>query len=236
MTVDETLQLARSYEVEVRLNAAGDGLDLEITADPPEALMNVLRRAKWDIVATLRQQETEARANLGLEPLADLFERHHPLLWAVEDSRPPDAPNNQWQTALRGLRAFLAAGHGDAAEAAGWAHNELYSVPPVWSRVDQCGVGLLIGDAEVVEVAATEIRIKIPVSGSVQTVRRAPSIDYGLVYKSRLKQIEGNYPAGSDEPRLRAIEWAVAEYRRNTGADLAAATVAVQAVLRETKQ
>ena len=47
MTVEETLELARSHGVEVSLNEAGDGVDLEIEADPPQALVNVLRRAKW---------------------------------------------------------------------------------------------------------------------------------------------------------------------------------------------
>jgi hypothetical protein len=69
MTADETLKLALSYGVEVRLNAAGDGLDLEVETDPPQALINVLRSAKWDIVAVLRRQ---ARA-------PDLFERHRPF-------------------------------------------------------------------------------------------------------------------------------------------------------------
>jgi hypothetical protein len=64
VTVDETLQLARSYNVEVRLNAAGDGLNLEVEADPPQALMNVLRRTKWDIVAALRQHELDRRRPL----------------------------------------------------------------------------------------------------------------------------------------------------------------------------
>jgi hypothetical protein len=64
MAVDETLELARSYNVEVRLNEAGDGLNLEVEADPPQALINVLRRTKWDIVAALRQREIERRRPL----------------------------------------------------------------------------------------------------------------------------------------------------------------------------
>jgi hypothetical protein len=54
MTVGATLDLARSYGVEVRLNAAQDGLRLEFDEDPPQALVNVLRRAKWEI-ALLRR-------------------------------------------------------------------------------------------------------------------------------------------------------------------------------------
>jgi hypothetical protein len=152
------------------------------------------------------------------------------------DHRPPDVVEAHWRTALIGLRKFIADGGLDQARRCGWTDDELLSVPPVWSRGDLCGAGLLIGDAEVVSITPTEIRIKVPVSGSVQAFRRAPTIDYALVFRSRLQQIAGNYSAGSEEARLRAIEHTVAEYRRNTGADLAAATVAVQAVLRATKQ
>ena len=64
MTANEALELARSHGVEVRLNLAGDGLNLEVEADPPLALMNVLRRTKWDIVAALRQHEIDRRRPL----------------------------------------------------------------------------------------------------------------------------------------------------------------------------
>ena len=73
MTVDETLELARYYNVEVRLNEAGDGLNLEVEADPPQALMNVLRRTKWDIVAALRQHEIERRRSLIARWINDHF-------------------------------------------------------------------------------------------------------------------------------------------------------------------
>ena len=45
MTAAETLDLARSHGVEVRLNDAGDGLDLEVETDPPQALLSIIRRA-----------------------------------------------------------------------------------------------------------------------------------------------------------------------------------------------
>jgi hypothetical protein len=73
MTVHEALELARSHNVEVRLNAAGDGLSLEVEADPPQALMNVLRRAKWDIVAALRQHDIERRRPLIARWINDHF-------------------------------------------------------------------------------------------------------------------------------------------------------------------
>ena len=68
MTVEETLELARSHGVEVSLNEAGDGVDLEIEADPPQALVNLLRRAKWGILAALRQREIDRRRPLTTPP------------------------------------------------------------------------------------------------------------------------------------------------------------------------
>jgi hypothetical protein len=61
MKANEALELARSYSVEVRLNVAGTGLDLAVETDPPQALMNILARAKHEIVATLRQREIVRR-------------------------------------------------------------------------------------------------------------------------------------------------------------------------------
>jgi hypothetical protein len=143
------------------------------------------------------------------------------------DHRPPDVVEAHWRTALIGLRKFIADGWLDKARRCGWTDDELLAIPPIWSRVDQCGVGPLIGDAEVVEISAARIQIRTT-GGALQSFYRRPAIDYALVYRSRLKLIEGNYPAGSEEPRLRAIEWAVAEYRRNTGCDLEAAKAAVK--------
>jgi hypothetical protein len=233
MTVDEALDLARSYSVEVRLNAAGDGLDLEVEADPPQALMNVLRRAKWDIIAALRRREIERRrplitrwindhfvstppnicrhcgegaregdvfvrlhcgddssdvnascqpawqeaeearagAALGLGPLSGLFDRHFPLLYDIEEARPPDVDDAQWDVAMRGLRAFLAAGVADEALRLGWSRDELLAVPPLRGSINLCGVALLVGDNTVIEVEADKIRIRTT-SGAIQTFRR----------------------------------------------------------------
>lgn len=195
MTPGEALELARSYGVEVRLNAAGDGLDLEVESDPPQSLMNVLKRTKWDIVAALRH----------LARVPGLFERYRPLLETIEEWRPPDVPNADWETATRGLRAFLAAGYGAEAERLGWPPDELYAVPPLWSRVDLCGAGLLIADREVVQITPDAIRIRTA-SDSTLAFYRKPTIDYRLVYETHLKLIRGNYSGDSEEPRLRALE------------------------------
>ena len=291
MTVDETLQLARSHGVEVRLNAVGDGLSLEVEADPPQALMNVLRRIKWDIVAALRQHEVDrrrplitgwindhfvstplgvcrrcgegaregdvfvrlycgddsgdvhtscqpewqeaedasARAALGLGPLTGPFDRHFPLLYDIEEARPDDVNDAQWDVAMRGLRTFLATGGADDALRLGWTKSDLFRVPPFWARVDLCGVGLLIGDREVVEVKRAEIWIKTA-SGATLAFYRKPELDYGLVYSERLKLLGGD--ADKEEPRLRAVEYVINFYRSHHDCSLEDAKAAVRAAIK----
>jgi hypothetical protein len=286
MTVDETLELARSHGVEVRLNVAGDGLNLEVEADPPQALMNVLRRAKWDIVAALRQHEIDRRrpliarwindhfvstppnicrhcgegaregeafvrlccgddsgdvhtscqpawreaeearagAALGLGPLTGLFDRHFPLLYDIEEARPHDVNDAGWDVAMRGLRTFLATGGADEALRLGWTKGELFRVPPVWARVDLCGVGLLIGDREVVEVTPAEIRIKTA-SGATPAFYRRPEPDLALVYRERLKLF--GLDASSEEVQLRALEHTVRFCRDHRNCDFETAKAAV---------
>jgi hypothetical protein len=73
VTVDETLELARSHDVGIRLNATGDGIDLEIETDPPQALMNILRHAKHDLVETLRWREIDRRRPLIVAWINDHF-------------------------------------------------------------------------------------------------------------------------------------------------------------------
>jgi hypothetical protein len=91
----------------------------------------------------------------------------------TEDTRPPDVSQAHWERAQRGLRAFVAGGHGTEAERLGWPPGELYAVPPLWARVDLCGVGLLLGDSQVVEVSVKRIQIKTTL-GSIQSFYRKP--------------------------------------------------------------
>ncbi len=291
MTVDETLELARSYTVEVHLNTAGDGLELEVEADPPQALVNILASAKRDIVAALRQreidrrrplitawindhfrstppgvcrhcgegaregdvfvrlycgddsgdvhascqkawqktEETRARVALGFGPLPELSDRHKSFLAGVEFSPPPDVSAEHWRIAMRGLEAFLLAGHGDEAERLSWTRDELFRVPEPWSQIHLTGAALLIGDREVVDITPNAIRIKTA-SGATTALYRRPQVDFALMFESRRKQLEGSVDPG--EARLRARESTVREYQRlNKDATLLDATRAVDALI-----
>ena len=110
------------------------------------------------------------------------------------DRRPPDVDEERWRAALRGLRKLIADGYGAEAERLGWPRDELYRVPPLWSRVDLCGVALLIGDREVANITPTEIRIKTA-SGATLAFYRKPDVDYRVAYEAHLKAIWAITPA-----------------------------------------
>jgi hypothetical protein len=151
-----------------------------------------------------------------------------------EATRPADVSDARWQAALRGLQAFVAGGWGEKAERLGWTRDELFRVPELWSQIHLTGAALLIGDHEVVEVSPIEIWTRTA-SGAVQTFRRQPEPDWNRVYIERLTL--SGLDAGSEEPRLRAIEYAVGEYRRHHGVDLETAKrVVLAAISAKAKQ
>jgi hypothetical protein len=62
---------------------------------------------------------------------------------------------------------------------------------------------------------------------------RKPMVDYRLVYETRLNLIRGNYADDSEEPKLRAFEFAVRFCRdHNRDLDLETAKQAVMAAIR----
>ena len=168
-----------------------------------------------DIVALIDTRKAEISAFLHPDAIQSRLDAEANVLRAP---RPPDVADDRWETALRGLRAFLAAGHGHEAARLGWPRDELYAVPPLWSQINLCGAALLIGDREVVSLTADAIALRTP-SGAVLRTYRKPQIDYALIYETRLKLIRGNYAGHSEEPRLRAVEHTVNTYRSNHPSD-----------------
>jgi hypothetical protein len=219
MTPEETLVWVRSRGVTISLNPNCDGLKLRADKSVPPDVVAVVKAAKADIVAALRRREA----------LTSLFERHRPLLEAVDDARPPDVDDALWETAKRGLRAFIAAGHADEAERLGWPRDELYALPPLWARVDLCGAALLIGDREVLEVTRDAIRIKTA-SGAIQALYRKPEPDFALIYSERRKLILRD--VDPDEAQCRAYDHAVAACRAHRNCGLEAAKTMVLAAIK----
>ena len=168
----------------------------------------------------------------GRSYLQRVRERHAPFLREVKVAKPEDVDNRQWRRAIEGLESFLLSGWGDEALRLNWSETELFRVPELWSQIHLCGAGLLIGDRIVTKVTATEIRIRTA-SGSTLAFYRRPAVDYRLVYETRLKLIRGNYANdGAEEPRLRALEYAVSVFRdNNRNASLEEARAAVLAAL-----
>jgi hypothetical protein len=79
MTVEEALELARRHGVNVVLE--GDSLRLEADAPPPNALLAILGRGKWDIISVLRQRKAEERSLIA-RWIADNFTPSPPGLCA----------------------------------------------------------------------------------------------------------------------------------------------------------
>ena len=138
-----------------------------------------------------------------------------------------------WRIALDGLWVFVAAGHAAAAEAAGWTKDELFSVPPTWSRDDLRGVGLSIGDNEVVEITPTKIGVRTA-SGAPQGFYRKPAFDVALAYSARLKSL--GLDAAKEEPRLRAREAVVLSYQAHCHCSLEEAKRAVLQAIAEARE
>jgi hypothetical protein len=182
-----------------------------------------------DIVALINARKAEVSAFLHPEAVQH---RLHAETDVLQAERPPDVSDDRWETALTGLRAFIAAGHGDEALRLGWQRDELYRVPQLWSQIHICGCALLIGDHEVVGITSSEIRIKAA-SGGTLAFYRKPVVDYRVAYEAQLQAICGNYPGDSEEPRLRAIERTVGLFRSNNpNASLEDAKRAVLALLK----
>ena len=181
-----------------------------------------------DPVADVQALEALLRPDIeGRSYLQRARKRHAPFLQEVKAAKPPDATEREWRRAIEGLESFLFSGWADEALRLGWPEDELFRVPPLWSRVDLCGAGLAIGDRIVTEITADAISI-LTSSGATLRIYRKPQIDYALIYATHLKLIRGNYAGDSEEPRLRAIEAAVNAYRQNNsncGIDDAKATV-----------
>lgn len=187
-------------------------------AEPPADIIELIDARKADISAFLHPDIVQRRLEAGAEIL--------------RAPCPPDISPGRWETVIDGLRSFIARGYGAEALGLGWPRDELYVVPPLWSRVDLTGAGLLIGDREVVNITPTEIRIKTA-SGAEQAFRRKPAINYRVAYEAHLKVTRGNYKPDSEEAHLRAIERTVGLFRSNNpNASLEDAKRAVLVLLR----
>ena len=133
---------------------------------------------------------------------------------------------------MHGLRAFLAAGHGDEAERLGWPKDELYAVPPLWSRVDLCGAALLIGDREVVGITPNEIRIKTA-SGATLAFYRKPAGRLRRRLPCAHQDGSATTPARKSFSCARSKPWSTSTAVIIPDADVDTAKAAVLAAIKE---
>jgi hypothetical protein len=144
--------LAAAEAAGVRLTLDGDGIILEAETPPLSA----------DVVAQLRAVKPELMHILKCRAAAGA---------ALAADMPPDGRRWRWVVAQDGLKRFVAEGWGDRAALMGWTPEELYRVPPLWSRLDLTGAALLVGDKKVVAVTEASIAIETR-SGSRLKFRR----------------------------------------------------------------
>jgi hypothetical protein len=144
--------MAAAKAAGVRLSLDGDGLILETLApELPADVVELLKATKPDLLHVLEWREA-AKA-------------------ALAAAAPVDCSEDRWTTAVRGLHRFVVEGWGDRAALMGWTKDELYRVPPLWSRIDLTGAALLIGQSRVIAVTEASIAIET-LSGSRLKFRR----------------------------------------------------------------
>jgi hypothetical protein len=153
MTPFETLAAAARHRV--ALEAEGDHLVASAAVKPPDSLFDALRANKPAIMAMVRARAAASDA--------------------MRAPAPPDCDDKRWSAAVRGLRAFVEKGWADVASALGWTPEELYRVPPVWSRVDLTGAALMLEGKSVVAVTTDSIVIETP-SGARQRFYRVSRV------------------------------------------------------------
>ena len=130
MTVMNALELARSYGVRF-LRKPDGGIRYQAAAAPPPDVVAVLAAAKPDFLRVLAGREA-AKA-------------------ALNAAAPIDCLPHRWVAAQEGLKRFIADGWGDQAALLGWTADELYRIPPLWSRVDlTTGAALLVGERRMI--------------------------------------------------------------------------------------
>jgi hypothetical protein len=150
MTVMNTLELARSYGVRF-LRKPDGGVRYHAAAAPPPDVVAVLAAAKTDFLRVLAGRET-AKIAANANP-------------------PPDCLPQRWVAAQESLRRFVRDGWCDQAALLCWTADELYRVPPLWSRVDLTGAALLVGERRIVALTEASIVIET-LSGSRLNFRR----------------------------------------------------------------
>jgi hypothetical protein len=142
--------LAAAKTAGVTITLDGDGLILEADPLPPD-IVALLRTVKPDLLPVLAGREA-ARS-------------------ALDATAPPDCLPQRWVAAQESLRRFVRDGWCDQAALLGWTADELYRVPPLWSRVDVTGAALLVGERRIVALTDASLAIETP-SGSRLKFRR----------------------------------------------------------------
>jgi hypothetical protein len=83
-------------------------------------------------------------------------------------------PSEKRRIARAGRDRFVVEGWAEKARSHGWSERELFALPELWSRVDQCGVAWLVGGRRVIGATANAIAIETEPGARLRFYRRAP--------------------------------------------------------------
>jgi hypothetical protein len=140
VNVFRALKAASAAGVQVKLQGGKVMVGFWREREPPEAVIDLLRTCESALVTLMSAREA--------------------AMQAIGADRPPDCDPRKWRAAIEGARRFVADGWSDRAALMGWTADELYRVPPVWSRIDLCGAALIIGDSHLVAVTEASVVIE----------------------------------------------------------------------------
>ena len=182
------LRFLETHGASVTWNGAG------VVVSPPHREADGVIEALQRAVASGRGRPVHARPGVGSPPAARASRQGRCVRLTL--------PTRNGGPRSRGCRSSFFPATPTRLCGLGWSEDELFSVPSHWPNVSQTGAGLLINDREVISITPTEIRIKTS-SGSSLAFYRKPEVDYGLVFRERLKlirrrRLQGRVSAAGD--------------------------------------
>jgi hypothetical protein len=159
----------------------GDMLRLSAPELLPEELRARLRQHKAEMVALLSAAEptsTAARECTPLETITRLPQEIADGVRAIAAAdRARGIPPQRWPQVQRDAARLVEGGWVQQALALGWSTADLFGCDQraPWHRLDRCGLVLLIGGREVVELSADIAALRTSTGAALRFRRRAPA-------------------------------------------------------------
>jgi hypothetical protein len=203
MSASEALSEARAHGLSVHLNANGDGLLLESDGDPPDDLVELLRAAKPELIAYLREQHHAADD----VPSANSADQQRRLIVARINNSFVSSPLDVCKHCGNGPKPddpFVQMFVGDDS---GAVHHGCWEA---WQKADEAKARLALGLGA--------------------ALAPEPEPNWSL-YSEQVRLRRCDSPAADEEGRLRALEFTIRSYCAHHGCDLDTAKATVLAII-----